>query len=86
MRDERDGYQAYLLRLWRVRYQGQWQWRVSIDSPNTGERRSFADLHAFVTFLIDKTRRETPLSGADRQDVGLRTALLVDEEEEKHDV
>ncbi len=84
MSDERDGYQAYLLRLWRVRYQGQWQWRASIDSPNTGERRSFADLAAFVTFLNDTTRQETPPGGVDSQDVGLGTASF--EEEEKHDV
>lgn len=84
MRDERDGYQAYLLRLWRVRYQGQWQWRASVDSPNTGERRSFADLAAFVAFLYGTTHQETPPGGADTQDLGLGTAPL--EEEEKHDV
>ena len=84
MRDERDGYQAYLLRLWRVRYQGRWQWRASIDSPNTGERRSFADLAAFVTFLKDKTRQETPPSGVGRQDVDGDPVPFV--EEERHDV
>ena len=69
MGDELDGYQAYLLRLWCVRYQGEWQWRCSVDSPHTGERHSFGTLAELFSFLTDKTRQETPRSGFDGQDV-----------------
>jgi hypothetical protein len=30
MDDEPNGYQTYVLRLWRARCRGKWQWRVSI--------------------------------------------------------
>jgi hypothetical protein len=63
MCDEPDGYQAYLLRLWRVRCQGRWQWHASIDNPHTGERQSFGTLAGFFHFLKDKTHQETPGSG-----------------------
>ncbi|HNS52630.1 MAG TPA: hypothetical protein PKO09_15800 [Anaerolineae bacterium] len=80
MRDEPDGYQAYLLRLWRVWYQGRWQWRASVDSPGTGERRSFASLAAFVTFLNDTTRQQTPPGAADRLDAPRGPGPLEEEE------
>jgi hypothetical protein len=44
-------YYAYLLRLWRTKYQGQWQWHASLESPHTGERQSFTDLEKCFTFL-----------------------------------
>jgi hypothetical protein len=49
--EESERYHAYLLRLWRARYQGQWQWRASLESPHTGERQSFTDLEKCFTFL-----------------------------------
>ena len=54
MSDERDGYQAYLLRLWRVRCQGKWQWRASLESPATSERQVFAGLGQMFTFLYER--------------------------------
>ena len=83
MRDEPDGYQAYLLRLWRVRYQGRWQWRASIDSPHTGEQHNFGTLAGLFAFLKDKTRQETPRSGVDGQDVDGGSISCA---EERHDV
>jgi hypothetical protein len=83
MRDEPDDYLAYLLRLWRVRYQGRWQWRASIDSPHTGERRSFGTLAGLLTFLEDKTRQEGP-RGAKSTDRTL-DGSSVSCEEERHD-
>jgi hypothetical protein len=84
MRDETDGYQAYLLRLWRVRYQGRWRWRASIDSPHTGECQVFATLAGLFTFLKDKTLQETPVSGVDRQEVDRGSVPY--EAKESHDV
>jgi hypothetical protein len=53
MKDETHGYNAYMLRLWRTEYKGEWQWRASLESPHTGERQSFASLEQCFTFLRD---------------------------------
>lgn len=57
---ETDAYQTYLLRLWRARYEGRWQWRVSIESPRTGERQCFASMEAFFAYLSDRCEDENP--------------------------
>jgi len=51
MDDQPNGYQTYVLRLWRARYHGEWEWCASIESPHTGERQVFAGLpQLFVYF------------------------------------
>jgi hypothetical protein len=55
---ESDRYQVYLLRLWRARCQGQWEWRASIESPGTGERQSFADLEQLSAYLEEQCERQ----------------------------
>ena len=60
MSDERDGYQAYLLRLWRVPYQGKWQWRASLENPRTGERQVFAGLEQLFAFLSERCDSQVP--------------------------
>jgi hypothetical protein len=60
MSDEPDAYQTYLLRLWRVRCQGKWEWRASIRSPHTGERQVFADLNQLFAYLSDRCDRQVP--------------------------
>jgi len=52
---ERQGYQAYLVRLWRVRSSGQWVWRASVESPHTGERHAFGDLAGLFAYLEQRT-------------------------------
>jgi len=47
-------YQAYLLRLWRVQQGPGFVWRVSLESPHTGERQSFVSLDALFAFLREK--------------------------------
>lgn len=81
---ESDGYQAYLLRLWRARCRGRWQWRVSVENPFSGERHGFRTLAELFTFLEDKTREETPRGGVEGQDVD--RGSVPDREEERHDV
>jgi len=54
MSGEPDAYQTYLLHLWRVRYQGKWQWRASIESRRTGERHVFAGLEQLLAFLGER--------------------------------
>jgi hypothetical protein len=58
MNGESDGYQAYLVRLWRVRSQAGWQWRASLESPHTGERQVFADLVQLFAFLSERCREQ----------------------------
>ncbi len=60
MSDEPQAYQAYLLRLWRTKYKGEWQWRASLESPHTGERQSFADLEQLFAFLSDQCESQIP--------------------------
>jgi hypothetical protein len=60
MSEERDAYQAYLLRLWRVPCQGRWQWRASLESPRTAERQLFASLEQLFAFLSERCERQVP--------------------------
>ncbi len=60
MSEEPDAYQTYLLHLWRVPYQGHWQWRASIESPRTGERQVFASLEQAFAYLSDRCERQVP--------------------------
>jgi hypothetical protein len=52
---ERQGYQAYLVRLWQVRSSGKWVWRAALESPHTGERQVFADLPELFAYLVRQT-------------------------------
>jgi len=58
MSDESDAYQTYLLRLWRARCGGQWQWRASLESRHTGERHLFAGLGQLFAFLGERCEGE----------------------------
>ena len=60
MNDEPDAYQVYMLRLWRARCKGKWQWRASIESPHTGERQWFASLERLFAFLSERCEAQAP--------------------------
>lgn len=51
MSGEQRGYISYLLRLWQIRSGGALAWRVSLESPHTGERVGFASLDDLFGFL-----------------------------------
>jgi hypothetical protein len=55
MSDESDGYHTYLLRVWRARYGGHWQWHASLENPRTGERVTFATLDALSQYLESRS-------------------------------
>ena len=68
MSDETHDYQAYLLRLWRTRSKGQWQWHASLESPHTGERQSFSSLEQLFAFLSERcSNREASLPEAGKE-------------------
>jgi hypothetical protein len=58
MHDEPDAYQSYLLRLWRARCGGEWQWRASIESRRTGEHQLFASPEQLLAFLWEQFDRQ----------------------------
>ena len=60
MDDEPDAYQTFVLRLWRARCRGQWEWRASIESPRSGERQWFAGLPQLFTYLGEKCDGQVP--------------------------
>lgn len=65
MSDQSDGYHTYLLRVWRARYGGHWQWHASLESPHTGERLTFATLAGLSRYL--ETRLDLPVSPGDAE-------------------
>ena len=60
MNDEPDGYQAYLLRLWRAPYRGKWQWRASLESPRSGEHQVFGSLEQLFAYLSERCEHLAP--------------------------
>ncbi len=51
----RPRYLAYMLRLWEVEDDEGPVWRVSLESPHTGERQVFNSLEALMAFLRAET-------------------------------
>jgi hypothetical protein len=61
-------YRAYLVRLWPTQRAGVADYRVTVQSVATGERRHFPDLEGLLTFW--RTLRVSPDSsgpGSDRE-------------------
>lgn len=54
----RDRYVAYLVRLWRG--PGSTTWRASAQSPENGDRLTFASLEELVGFLNEATADRRP--------------------------
>lgn len=46
---------SYLLRLWRTGHKENLVWRVSLETPGTGERQGFASLKDMFDFLLAQT-------------------------------
>jgi hypothetical protein len=55
---EQSDYRSYLLRLWRVD-DGGGDWRASLESAHTGERRGFATLDALFDHVRSLTGGES---------------------------
>ncbi len=51
---EQANYLSYLLRMWRENDKSK-DWRASLESAHTGERRGFVDLNALFDFLQQQT-------------------------------
>jgi hypothetical protein len=70
MATERPQYLAYMLRLWQDQDQAGPQWRASLESPHTGERRGFASLEALFAFLEERSRGRLPRAGGEPDQPG----------------
>jgi hypothetical protein len=55
MMSEQQHYHAYMLRLWQLSNGGEPVWRISLESPHTGERHGFASLELLFAFLETQT-------------------------------
>jgi hypothetical protein len=55
MSEDRRRYISYLLRLWQTQREGGLVWRISLESPTTGERQGFAGLAELCVFLERET-------------------------------
>ena len=44
-------YTSFLLRLWQARDEGEMIWRASLESPHSGQSRSFTTLAALYSYL-----------------------------------
>src|SRR5262245_43657198 len=64
MTHEPPAYRSYLLRLWRAEREGRSTWRASLESAQTGERRTFASLATLCAFLADQAEN-SDTSGQD---------------------
>jgi len=64
MRDEKQRYLSFLLRLWPVKENEHTVWRASLESSHTGERWGFAGLDAVCAFLRRRIS-EAPGSGGE---------------------
>jgi hypothetical protein len=56
MRDEKQRYLSYLLRLWPVKENEHTVWRASLESPHTGERWGFANVEALFECVRQKIK------------------------------
>jgi hypothetical protein len=56
MKQEQPHYLSYLVRMWRVEGKHGWQWRASLESPESGERRVFPSLEHMIAFLRAQMR------------------------------
>ena len=63
---------SYLLRLWRTEGLQDFEWRASLEIPETGQRIGFANLEALFAFLRQRTGAASD-SGGDEGESGVST-------------
>jgi hypothetical protein len=63
MNNQPERYTAYLLRIWQVNRDGEWDFRISLENIHTGERRGFASVEALIAFLLASREEDREASG-----------------------
>lgn len=54
---------SYLLRLWRTDEPGNFNWRASLEIPESGKRIGFANLEQLFAYLMDLIERSNNKNG-----------------------
>lgn len=65
MDSREEKYLSYMLRLWRAVSEAGGAWRASLEDPQTGERKGFADLQGLFGYLSERTEPVGSLSAAE---------------------
>jgi hypothetical protein len=52
-----------LLRIWREKKAGLYNWRASLESSETGEKKGFSSLEDLMAYLIGKTTSKEHCKG-----------------------
>ena len=55
MSKNKPPYKSFMLRMWRVKEQSEWVWRVSLECPETGKITGFQDLERLFSFLKEES-------------------------------
>jgi hypothetical protein len=64
---------SYLLRLWRTEGFQDFEWRASLEIPETGQRIGFANLEQLFVYLMDLTEGQTTSRhGTEKTETGKR--------------
>ena len=57
---DRMEYRSFMLRIWRAGRANSSEWRASLESVVTGERRGFAGLEALLGYLQQEVYADAP--------------------------
>lgn len=68
---------SYLLRLWRTEGLRDFEWRASLEIPETGQRLGFANLEHLFVYLMDLTEGQaTTRPGIEKTETRKRNQAL----------
>jgi hypothetical protein len=68
---------SYLLRLWRTEGLRDFEWRASLEIPETGRRIGFGNLEQLFVYLMDLIEGQaTTRDRADKRETGKRDEEL----------
>jgi hypothetical protein len=59
---------SFLLRMWCIDETGRFNWRASLEMPETGNRIGFANLEQLFVYLIDLSESRDSVQDKDNQD------------------
>lgn len=70
-------HRSYLLRLWRTEGLGDFEWRASLEIPETGQRIGFANLEQLFVYLMDLIEGQAPTQpDTEKPEIGKRHESL----------
>jgi hypothetical protein len=70
MKNRRQNYLSYLLRVWRTGSDKDGVWLASLTNPFTGEQLGFASLKELLSFLQSRVDDEEQQAAGEEEDPG----------------